>query len=299
MAHGEAGIGGAGRPRGLPIGPGHPAFKEMLRIRRGSTPAEEGRVVAEGLWAVRLLLGLGTSIEQLFWCPELTYSDEARDCAVAAGARARDAFLVSAKSMHRISDRDAPEGLLALVRQPRWPAEELAPRDNALIVVADGLENPGNLGALLRTADGAGAELVVVTNRRARISHPQVFRASHGMSLRLPQVEFARVEDAVAWLRRHGCTVYLAAPGGAVHYRQLDCGGRTALVFGSERFGLSPAWAQQEFRRVAIPMLGAADSLNVAAAAAVLLYEVRARKQGWNDRDNRDHRDNRDKGARE
>ena len=286
-------MGGAERLRGLPIGSGHPAFKELLRIRRGSTSAEDGRVVAEGLWAVQLLLRLGTSIEQLFWCPELTYSTEARDCAAAAGERARDAFLVSAKSMHRISDRDAPEGLLALVRQPRWPAEQLALGENALIVVADGLENPGNLGTLLRTADGAGAELVVVTNRRARISHPQVFRASHGMSLKVPQVEYARAEDAVAWLRRHGCTVYLAAPGGGAHYRQLDCGGRTALVFGSERFGLSPAWAAPEFRRAAIPMLGAADSLNVAAAAAILLYEVRARKQGW------DNRDSRDRGARE
>lgn len=128
---------------------------------------------------------------------------------------------------------------------------------------------------------GAGAELVVVTNRRARFTHPQVFRASHGMSLKVPHAEFARTEDAIAWLGQQGCTVYLAAPGGGTHYRQLDCGGRTALVFGSERFGLSPAWARQEFRRVAIPMLGAADSLNVAAAAAILMFEVRARKDSW------------------
>lgn len=101
------------------------------------------------------------------------------------------------------------------------------------------------------------------------------------MSLKVPHAEFARTEDAIAWLGQQGCTVYLAAPGGGTHYRQLDCGGRTALVFGSERFGLSPAWARQEFRRVAIPMLGAADSLNVAAAAAILMFEVRARKDSW------------------
>ena len=279
-----AGSGGDDRALDLPIGAGHPAFKELVRIRRGSAPAGNSRVMAEGLWAVQLVLRLGTRIERFFWCPELAYSEEARACAAAATKRARASFQVSARSMHRISDRDAPEGLLALVRQPRWPADQFALGDGALIVVADGLENPGNLGTLLRTADGAGAELVVVTNRRARPDHPQVFRASHGMSLKVPQVEFARVEDAVAWLRQHGCTVYLAAPGGGAHYRQLDCGGRTALVFGGERFGLSPTWANQGFRRVAIPMLGAADSLNVAAAAAVLLYEVRACKHGWNRR---------------
>ena len=193
-------------------------------------------MVAEGLWAVQLLLRLGTPIEQLFFCPGLTHSDSAQACAALAEGRARVSFQVSAKSMQRIAERDAPEGLLAVLRLPCWPLEELRLSDGALVVVADGLENPGNLGTLLRTADGAGAELVVVTNRRARLSHPQVFRASHGMSLKVPQVEFARVEDAVAWLRRLGCTVYLTSPGGGTHYRQLGCGGRTALVFGSERF---------------------------------------------------------------
>ena len=228
------------------IGAGHPAFKALLRVRRGSVAAHDSRVVAEGLWAVQLLLRLGTPIEQLFCCPELIYSDTARACATAAAERARECFQVSGKSMHRIAERDTPEGLVAVVRMPHWPSAELRLSDTALIVVADGLENPGNLGTLLRTADGAGAELVVVTNRRTRISHPQVFRASHGMSLTVPHIEFAHPEDAIEWLRQHDCTIYLAAPGGGVHYRQLDCGGRTALVFGSERFGLSAAWAAQD-----------------------------------------------------
>ena len=209
------------------IGAGHPAFKELLRVRRGSVAAHESRVVAEGLWAVQLLLRLGTPIEQLFCCPELIYSDAARACAAAAAERARESFQVSGKSMHRIAERDTPEGLLAVVRMPHWPSAELRLGDAALIVVADGLENPGNLGTLLRTADGAGAELVVVTNRRTRISHPQVFRASHGMSLKVPHIEFAHPEDAFEWLRQHACTIYLAAPDGGVHYRQLDWGGRT------------------------------------------------------------------------
>lgn len=266
---------------GVPIGAGHPAFKALLRTRRGNAAANDSAVVAEGLWAVQLLLRLGTPIEQLFCCPELIYSEPGRACAAAAVEHARESFQVSGRSMRRIAERDAPEGLLAVVRMPRWPRPELRLSEHALIVVADSLENPGNLGTLLRTADGAGVELVLVTNRRTRISHPRVFRASHGMSLKVPQLEFAGAEDAVAWLRQHYCAIYLAAPGGGVHYRQLDCGGRTALVFGSERFGLSPAWAKQGCRRVAIPMLGAADSLNVAVAASILLYEARARKESW------------------
>ena len=265
----------------LGIGPAHPAFKELLRIRRGSASASRSLVVAEGLWAVQLVLHLGVRIEQLFWCPEVIHSDSARMCATAARERADSSFSVSAKSMLRISDRDAPEGLLALVAMPTWQLEEMSIGERALIVVADGLETPGNLGTLLRTADGAGAELLMITNRRTRVSHPQVFRASHGMSLKVPHVEVARAEDAVAWLRQQCFTTYLAAPDGGNHYRQLDYGGRTALVFGSERFGLSPTWREQNFPRVAIPMTGAADSLNVAAAAAILLYEARACKNAW------------------
>jgi len=276
-----AGSGGDARALDTPIGAAHPAFKELLRIRRGSTPAVDSRVVAEGLWAVQLVLRLGVPIERFFCCPELIHSEAARICAAAARERARDSFSMSARSIHRVSDRDAPEGLLALVKMPRWSLDRVRIGEHALVAVADGLENPGNLGTLLRTADGAGVDLVMITNGRARVSHPRVFRASHGMSLKVPHVEFAHAEDAIAWLRQHDCTVCLAAPGGGVHYRQLDARGRTALVFGSERFGLSPAWAEQGFRRVAIPMLGAADSLNVAAAAAVLLYEARARKDAW------------------
>ena len=265
----------------IDVGAAHPAFKQLLRIRRGSVAAHECPVVAEGLWAVQLLLRLGTPIEQLFCCPDLIHSDSARACAAAAAGRASRAYQLSARNMHRVSDRDAPEGLLALVKMPRWPLDRVRIGERALVAVADGLENPGNLGTLLRTADGAGVDLVMITNGRARVSHPQVFRASHGMCLKVPHVEFTRAEDAIAWLREHGCAIHLVAPGGGVHYRQLDVRGRTALVFGSERFGLSPAWAQQGFRRVAIPMLGAADSLNVAAAAAILMYEARARKDSW------------------
>ncbi len=265
----------------MAIGAGHPAFRELLRIRRGSVASVDSRVAAEGLWAVQLVLRLGTPIDRFFCCPELIHSDSARSCAAAAAERAASAYQLSARSMHRVTERDAPEGLLAVVRVPRWSLDEVRVGERALIAVADGLENPGNLGTLLRTADGAGVDLVMITTGRARVSHPQVFRASHGMSLKVPQVEFTRAEDAIAWLREHGCAVHLVAPGGGGHYRQLDVRGRTALVFGSERFGLSPAWTEQGFRRVAIPMLGAADSLNVAAAAAILLYEARARKDDW------------------
>jgi TrmH family RNA methyltransferase len=121
----------------------------------------------------------------------------------------------------------------------------------------------------------------VQTNRRTRLTHPKVLRSSQGMSVRVPAVEFDEVADAIAWLGRHGFTVYLADTEGSENYRSCDFGGRTALVVGSERYGISPPWHAAGFRRVGIPMLGSADSLNVAVSAAVLLYEARAQMSKW------------------
>jgi TrmH family RNA methyltransferase len=146
---------------------------------------------------------------------------------------------------------------------------------------ADGIEIPGNLGTLIRTLDACAADCLVLTNRRTRLTHPKVLRASQGMSIRVPALDFGQVEDAAAWLTGSGCTVYLADTEQSVSYRAADYGGRTALVVGSERYGISPAWYQAGFRRIGIPMLGSADSLNVAISASVLLYEARARKNNW------------------
>jgi TrmH family RNA methyltransferase len=199
--------------------------------------------------------------------------------ATEAARRAYRAYEVSGKTMRRMSERDAPEGLLALMQMPRWEPARIELSENALVIVSDGIEIPGNLGTLLRTADGVNAELLVMTNRRTRMSHPKVFRSSKGMSLRVPHVEFARVGDAVAWLYEHDVRVYLADTADSVHYRAMDCSGRTAIVVGNERHGISNPWHEHGFGRVGVPMLGVADSLNVSVCAAILAYEAREQKQ--------------------
>jgi TrmH family RNA methyltransferase len=148
-------------------------------------------------------------------------------------------------------------------------------------MVADGMEIPGNLGTLIRTADACRVDCVVLTNRRTRLTHPKVFRASQGMVLSVPVVEFDRPEDAVEWLRGHDFTVFLADTDDAKNYRDYRYRGRTAFVLGAERYGIPKAWYQPDFYRVFVPMLGTADSLNVSISAAVLLYEARAQKDGW------------------
>jgi TrmH family RNA methyltransferase len=121
----------------------------------------------------------------------------------------------------------------------------------------------------------------VLTNRRTRLTHPKVLRSSQGMSIRVPALEFDEVADAISWLDSRGFTVYLADTDDSRNYRSCDYAGRTALVVGSERYGISSPWYAPGYVKVGIPMLGSADSLNVAISAAVLLYEARAQMSRW------------------
>src|SRR5689334_13951933 len=264
-----------------PIGLRHPAAELIRDIQHNRTGLPRRMFVAEGLWEHNLLLASGARLDTFLWCPEAAYSDEARTRAPELAARARRAYQVSAKTLERLSERPSPDGLLSAAQLPDWEPETVRLRPDALILVADGMEIPGNRGTLIRTLDACAADCLVLTNRRTRLTHPKVLRSSQGMSMTVPALEFAEVADAIAWLRGAGATVYLAETGGPVSYRDADYSGRTALVVGSERYGLAPAWQAEGLSKVSVPMLGPADSLNVSVSASVLLYEARARQDGW------------------
>ena len=260
------------------VGASHPAVRDVLAIQHNSAPNRFALVVAEGLWAAKIALKLGVRIDKFFICPELVRSDEARARARELVKCSRRSLRVSEKTFRRISERGEADGLLALVEMPRWEPEDIQFDASALVLVADGIEIPGNLGTLIRTLDACKTDLLILTNRRTRMSHPKVFRSSQGMSLAVPHIEFEDPCDAIAWLKAREFTVYLADTDESVNYRQPDYGGRTAIVVGGERHGISNPWYAQSFQRVGVPMLGHADSLNVSVSASVLLYEARARK---------------------
>jgi tRNA G18 (ribose-2'-O)-methylase SpoU len=263
------------------IGLSHPRVKQVLDIQHNSAPNRERLLVAEGLWAQRLVLSAGVSVRTFLWCPELTHSTEAGQRAEQLAGRAEAAYRVSAKTLERIGERGQPDGLLSVVRLPRLEPELLEFGPSALVLVADAVEIPGNLGTLIRTLDAVRADALVLTNRRTRLTHPKVFRGSQGTVLTVPSVEFDALPAAIGWLRAGGFRVLLADTDDATPYRSVDYSGRVALVVGSERYGISPGWYEHGFKRVAVPMLGTADSLNVSVSASVLLYEARARQSGW------------------
>lgn len=172
-------------------------------------------------------------------------------------------------------DREGPDGVAAIAHLPERRLGDFQVTAATRLIIADSFELAGNLGTIIRCADGAGAAAVLLTERRVRVNHPLVVKASMGTVFSLPVVEVGRA-DAVWWLRHHRCRVIAADPLAATSYREADYSGPVAIVMGSERYGLAPFWKQHAHESVAIPMLGVADSLNVGHAAALLLYEALA-----------------------
>jgi TrmH family RNA methyltransferase len=263
------------------IGAQHPAVRQVSHILNNTAPNRHRLFVAEGLWAHNMLLEANAPIDTFLWCPEAIYADEAHKRAEELAQRAERAYRVSARTLEKISERDKPDGLLSLAALPRWEPEDLRFGRRALALVADGVEIPGNLGTLIRTLDACRADCLVLTNRKTRLTHPKVIRASQGTILTVPTIEFTDVRDAADWLDAEGFTVHLADTDEAVNYRQADYSGRTALVVGSERYGVAKPWYERGYGRIAVPMLGSGDSLNVSVSASILLYEARARQDGW------------------
>ena len=263
------------------VGLRHPAAELVRDIQRNRTGIPRRAFVAEGLFENNVVLEAGVAVDTFLWCPEAAYSDEARTRSSQLAARARRAYRISEKTLGYLAERPNPDGLISIARLPEADPGTLSFGAQALVLVLDGIEIPGNLGTLIRTADACAADCLELTNRRTRLTHPKVLRSSQGMNIRVPAVEFDEVDGAISWLSGHGFTVYLADTDDSQNYRGGDYRGRTAIVVGSERYGISPPWQAAGFRRVGIPMLGCADSLNVAVCAAVLLYEARAQMSKW------------------
>jgi len=261
------------------IGLRHPRIKQVRHITGSNARSPRQLLLAEGLWAHQVLVDLDAAIQMFLWCPEAAYSPEAHALSAQVTARARCAYRISPRVLDRLCERERPEGMVSLVALPAWDADRIELRAEALVLVADAIEIPGNLGTLLRTIDACGADCLILTNRRTRLSHPKVFRGSRGMNLRVPVIEFAEPAGAARWLRDRGFAVFLATVSpDATPYQQAAFGRRTAVVVGNERNGITPSWLEHATDKITIPMHGRADSLNVAVSASILMYGVRERR---------------------
>jgi TrmH family RNA methyltransferase len=254
----------------------HPRVREFLAIkRRRASNGVAGALALEGTWMIRQALAARVRLQAVFVCPALLQGAEGQALARQALGLGAEGYEVSERVLSRLADRDGPDGIAALgLAQPRTLGDIRVGR-RTRVMVADDWDLPGNLGTLIRCADGAGASGVLVAGLAFGLSHPLVLKASMGAALAMPVIAVDRPQ-AMRWLRERGFRILAADPAGGRSYRDVDYSGPLAIVVGSERRGLAREWLAAADSIAAIPMLGSSDSLNAAIAGALLLYEALA-----------------------
>jgi TrmH family RNA methyltransferase len=245
--------------------------KRLRRLLRNAR--REGLFVVHGHRAIRRALDAGAPVRELYTAPELHLGGA--DGAIAADAERAGAAVVwlSRESFLALRTLPRPDGLLAVVERRDLALADVPAR--GLVLVAEAVERPGNLGTIVRTACGAGASALVSADARTDVYHPETVHASVGTIFELP-VAAASTRDVLAWWSGR---VVVATPDGARPHWAADYTGATAVVVGNERSGVSDAWLAAADDTVRIPLPGPADSLNVAVAAGVVLFEA-ARQRG-------------------
>jgi TrmH family RNA methyltransferase len=251
----------------------NPKIKALLRLKERKERDATLSFLIEGYRELKRAVDGGVQIEQLLFCPSLFLGEN--EGALMAQIRQSGAEIYECPPhlLEALSYRDRPDGLIAMAKQMRATLADLQLMENPFVVVAESIEKPGNLGSILRSADAAGADAVIVCDRCTDIYNPNVVRSSVGTLFTLPVVE-ASGEETFAFLQCHKMQICAATPAAKQNFTKADFRGPLALVVGTEQLGLSPFWMEKADIQVAIPMKGVADSLNVAAATTLLLYEV-------------------------
>jgi RNA methyltransferase, TrmH family len=259
----------------------------LLDLQRRKARGRRGLALVEGVRLVEEALAAGLRLRGALVSPDLERT--ARGTALRAELKRQAVTVeeVSARALERLADTETPQGIVAVVEPRKWTADELPLTGGGVALVIDGVQDPGNVGTLIRTAHALGAAGTIVLRGTADIVSPKALRAAMGATFRHPVVA---LDDTgfIAWARKRSVTLWAAAADGTPLYRALSDTGNTgkgkgdggrgetpiAVIVGNEGAGVRPQLNAVSTKRVAIPLSQGAESLNVAVAAGILLYEV-------------------------
>lgn len=251
----------------------NPKVKKLLALQEKSrSRREEGLFVVEGRRELEHCIEAGYEIDSVFISEEIASDPEdlMRRLETSGGIKV---FSVSKEVYEKISYRGSTEGVIAEVRWKQLKLKDLRFKDNPLVIVLESVEKPGNLGAVLRSADAAGADAVIVCDPLTDLYNPNLIRASIGAIFSVPTVA-ASSEETIEWLKENRIKILTAQLQDSSLYYETPMTGPTAIVMGTESTGLTDVWRKAADAHIRIPMLGRLDSLNVSVSAAILLFEA-------------------------
>lgn len=261
----------------------NPLVKQVIHLRDRHERDKTGLFLIEGYREILRATDAGWKLDQLLICDQLFLGSNESNLIQHIASRGTQVITTDEKVFRKFSYRDRPDGLLAIAPQKKLNLNDLRDQQRhsnlPFYVVAEAIEKPGNLGTILRSSDAVGVSGLIVCDRCTDIYNPNVVRASVGALFTVPTVE-ARGDETLQWLKEQGIAILAATPAATYEFTQVDLTCPLAIAVGTEQLGLSERWMKQADLQVCIPMNGVADSLNVAMATTLLLYEVlRQRRQ--------------------
>ncbi len=246
-------------------------IKHLVKLRDDKRQRQrDGLMLVEGRDEIELALAAGFVPTTVITCPELTDSD--------FRPQTSDLLTVTVPVFEKISYRENPDGWLAVFPTPTKSLSDLQLGDTPLIIVAESVEKPGNLGAMLRTADAAGVTALLVCDPRADLYGPNVVRASRGTIFTVSTASGSS-QEVFEFLKQHETRILAATPSATQPYTSEDLRGRVAIAVGTEDEGLTDFWLEHADARLLIPMSGKVNSLNVSIATALIVYEALRQRQ--------------------
>ncbi len=251
----------------------NPKILAMRKLYKSRNRKASKEFLVEGVREVTRGLDAGFGIESIYFCPDIIEENTQAQIVHALAHEVRG-YDLTKQVYEKLAYRDNTEGVIALFRKRNYVLDDLIQEEKApLIVLLEGVEKPGNLGAVLRTADAVRASGVIVTGDKVDVWHPNVIRASQGGVFTLPVVHSSN-EEVAAWANARGISVYAAALPAYSALYEMPLADGCVLAFGTEAEGLSDYWLEDPNHCFTIPMKGAVDSLNVSVSVAVSLYEA-------------------------
>ena len=248
-------------------------IKNIIKLHKRRERDQQRKMIIEGYRAILCALENRYPLNELYICRELFFGKNEDTLIQRVASSGAQVIEVSEAPFRKIAYRERPEGLLAIAPQIRHSLDSHTPTANPFYLIAEAIEKPANLGSILRSADGAGADAVIVCDPCTDLFNPDVVRASVGTFFGLPTLESSSTE-ALAWCRQHGILTLAATPQAETLYTNVDLARPLAIAVGTEQYGLSDQWLADADLQVKLPMFGQVNSLNVAVAATILLYEV-------------------------
>ena len=254
--------------------PQNPKIKTLLELQEKSKARRrEGLFVVEGVRELLHCISTGYKPHSLFACLDILPEESLKEIEdVLDGSDCR-CFSITKQIYEKVAYRGSTEGVIAELRCRRHALEDLDVKENPLVVVLESVEKPGNLGAILRSADASGVDAVIICDPLTDLYNPNLIRSSIGGIFTVPTAAAAS-EDTIKWLKDRNIKIYTAQLQDSRWYYDTDMTKGTAIVMGTEATGLTDAWRKAADAHIKIPMLGRLDSLNVSVSAAILMYEA-------------------------